>query len=81
MTNQNLYLENLVIGDVACTTLRHTIMFTYSYANTPLGQSEHAYYLGYFINTGMMLIHEINVFELPSEMDFQCMTLAVIKVT
>ena len=27
-----------------------TTMFTYSHANTPLGQSERAYYLGYFIN-------------------------------
>ena len=26
-----------------------TTMFTYSYANTPLGQSERAYYLSYFI--------------------------------
>ena len=26
-------------------------MFTYSYANTPLGQSERAYYLSYFINS------------------------------
>ena len=41
--------ENLVIGDVACTTLRHTTMFTYSHANTPLGQSERTYYLSYFI--------------------------------
>ena len=30
-------------------SLRHTIMFTYSHANTPLGQSERAYYLSYFI--------------------------------
>ena len=29
--------------------LRHTTMFTYSHANTPLGQSERAYYLSYFI--------------------------------
>ena len=27
-----------------------TTMFTYSHANTALGQSEHAYYLSYFIN-------------------------------
>ena len=25
-------------------------MFTYSHANTPLGQSDRAYYLSYFIN-------------------------------
>ena len=29
--------------------LRHTTVFTYSHANTPLGQSERAYYLSYFI--------------------------------
>jgi len=28
-----------------------TTMFTYSHANTPLGQSERAYYLSYFINS------------------------------
>ena len=38
-----------MIGNVACTTLRHTTMFTYSHANTPLGQSERTYYLSYFI--------------------------------
>ena len=27
-----------------------TTMFTYSHANTPLSQSERAYYLSYFIN-------------------------------
>ena len=27
-----------------------TTMFTYSHANTPLGQSERAYYLSYLIN-------------------------------
>ena len=27
-----------------------TTVFTYSHANTPLGQSERAYYLSYFIN-------------------------------
>jgi len=30
-------------------SLRHTTMFTYSHANMPLSQSEHAYYLSYFI--------------------------------
>ena len=29
--------------------LHHTSVFTYSHANTPLGQSERAYYLNYFI--------------------------------
>ena len=31
--------------------LHHTSVFTYSHANTPLGQSERAYYLSYFIKT------------------------------
>ena len=31
-------------------SLHHTTVFTYSHANTPLGQSERAYYLSYFIN-------------------------------
>ena len=30
-----------------------TTMFTYSHANTPLGQSERAYYLSYFIKGGI----------------------------
>ena len=30
--------------------LHHTSVFTYSHTNTPLGQSERAYYLSYFIN-------------------------------
>ncbi|KAK2568482.1 hypothetical protein P5673_007534 [Acropora cervicornis] len=30
--------------------LHHTSVFTYSHAKTPLGQSEHAYYLSCFIN-------------------------------
>ena len=30
-------------------SLHHTSVFTYSHANTPLGQSERTYYLSYFI--------------------------------
>ena len=33
-------------------------MFTYSHANTPLGQSERAYYLSYFINTNTTHAHK-----------------------
>jgi len=35
-------------------SLRHTTMFTYSHPTMPLGQSERAHYLSYFIrlNTG-----------------------------
>ena len=46
-------------GDGVFTTrvsLHHTTMFTYSHATTPLGQSERAYYLGYFINKLTMMI-------------------------
>ena len=32
-------------------------MFTYSHANTPLGQSERAYYLSYFIKHNMAMAH------------------------
>ena len=32
-------------------------MFTYSHANTPLGQSERAYHLSYFTNTHIHLIY------------------------
>ena len=39
-----------------CTTLRHTTVFTYSHANTPLGQSERTYYLSYFINNLYILL-------------------------
>ena len=33
--------------------LHHTSVFTYSHANMPLGQSEHVYYLSYFIKYNM----------------------------
>ena len=32
-----------------CVSLRHTTMFTYSHANTPLSQSECVYNLSYFM--------------------------------
>ena len=34
-----------------------TTMFTYPHANTPLGQSERAYYLSYFINIKLYTEH------------------------
>ena len=46
LTNQNL--NSLSMWRVY--NLHHTSVFTYSHANTPLGQSERAYYLSYFIN-------------------------------
>ena len=45
-TTQNLFqIRACVIS--ARKDLDVTTMFTYSHANTPLGQSERAYYLGY----------------------------------
>ena len=41
-----------------------TTMFTYSHANTPLGQSERAYYLSYFINNSSR-VKNIPITELP----------------
>ena len=43
-----------------------TTMFTYSHANTPLGQSERAYYLSYFIKTNM----SANKISLPQGQSF-----------
>ena len=34
-----------------------TTMFTYSHANTPLGQSERVYYLSYFIKVNIVQLH------------------------
>ena len=45
LTNQNL--NSLSMWRVC--NLHHTSVFTYSHANTPLGQSERVYYLSYFI--------------------------------
>ena len=39
-----------MISEQKATHLDVTTTFTYSHANTPLGQSERAYYLSYFIN-------------------------------
>ena len=38
-----------------------TTMFKYSHANTPLGQSERAFYLGYFIISCFSYIHKGHV--------------------
>ena len=45
LTNQNL--NSLSMWHVY--NLHHTSVFTYSHANTPLGQSERVCYLSYFI--------------------------------
>ena len=42
--------------DLDATTFSATTLFTYSHTNTPLGQSEGAYYLSYFIIIGIVLI-------------------------
>ena len=36
-------------------SLRNTTMFTYSHENTPLGQSERAYYLSYLITLTLIV--------------------------
>ena len=50
-TTQNLFqIRACVISARKAKHLDVTTMFTYSHANTPLRQSERAYYLSYFIN-------------------------------
>ena len=44
-------MQNSLYGSRKAKHLDATTMFTYSHANTPLSQSERAYYLSYFINT------------------------------
>ena len=49
-STQNLFqIRACVISARKAKHLDVTTMFTYSHANTPLGQSERAYYLSYFI--------------------------------
>ena len=49
-STQNLFqIRPCVISARKAKHLDVTTMFTYSHANTPLGQSERAYYLSYFI--------------------------------
>ena len=49
-STQNLFqIRAYVICARKAKHLDVTTMFTYSHANTPLGQSERAYYLSYFI--------------------------------
>ena len=50
-STQNLFqIRACVISARKAKHLDVTTMFTYSHANTPLGQSERAYHLSYFIN-------------------------------
>ena len=44
-----------------------TTMFTYSHANTALGQSERAYYLSYFIKTRVTCMSFLQVSVLETE--------------
>ena len=61
-STQNLFqIRACVISGPKAKHFDVTNMFTYSHANTPLGQSECAYYLSYFINTlNHFLSAEIN---------------------
>ena len=52
-----------------------TTMFTYSHANTALGQSERAYYLSYFI------IYYINTNEIRGELSRENMISSHVKIT
>ena len=52
-----------------------TTMFTYSHANTPLSQSEHAYYLSCFVNIYCMFVFcrgELLLWDLSKEGKEQC---------
>ena len=48
-------------------------MFTYSYANTPLGQSERVHYLSYFINIFIYIYIYYNTNEIPGELSCENM--------
>ena len=48
-TRKRFQIRACVISGRKAKHLDATTMFTYSHANTPLGQSERAYYLSYFI--------------------------------
>ena len=50
-STQNFQVRACVISARKAKHLDVKTMFTYSHANTPLSQSECAYYLSYFINT------------------------------
>ena len=51
-STQNLFqIRPCVISARKAKHLDVTTMFTYSHANMPLGQSEHVYYLSYFIKS------------------------------
>ena len=53
--NRECIPESIQIRRETQKSLRHTTMFTYSHANTALGQSERAYYLSYFIKINLTL--------------------------
>ena len=56
-STQNLFqIRACVISARKAKHLNVTTMFTYSHANTPLGQSERAYYLSYFINSNSTVV-------------------------
>ena len=64
LTRKRFQIRACLISARKAKHLDATIMFTYSHANTPLGQSERAHYLSYFINwDGKLLIHRTNFYE------------------
>ena len=61
-STQNLFqIRACVISARKAKHLDVTTMFTYSHANTPLSQSERAYYLSYFINTFVNPVPEVSL--------------------
>ena len=52
-------------------------MFTYSHANTPLGQSERAYYLSYFINIYIYIYIYIYICKYISSKSFELVDMSV----
>ena len=56
MNSKTFQIRACVISARKAKQLDATTMFTYSDANTPLGQSERAYYLNYFINVNLIAL-------------------------
>ena len=61
-STQNLFqIRACVISARKAKHLDVTTMFTYSHANTPLGQSESAYYVTYFKTINISVAHHLVV--------------------
>ena len=56
LTRRLFQIRACVISARKTKQLDATTVFAYSHANTPLGQSERAYHLSYFINSSLSLL-------------------------